>query len=125
MHELSICQALLTQVALVVGGRAADAVERITIEVGPLSGVDSGLLQRAFAVLRAGGLCDDAELSVQASNVIVACAECGVRTATPPNRLVCGECGGFRTAVVQGAELRLLRVEIRVADPVSASLVGT
>ena len=56
MHELSICSALLDQVSDLAGRRGASAVQRITIEVGPLSGVEPALQDAetlAFAVAAA------------------------------------------------------------------------
>ena len=123
MHELSVCQALLRQVAEIAKGRGASAVERITIEVGPLSGVEPELLAGAFAVLRAGGCAARALLLIESTTVTVSCVECGAQSQTDPNRLVCVVCGGFRTHIVAGNELRLRRLELRVPNSPSASVL--
>ena len=47
MHELSICQALIGQVEKVARENHAQRVVSIVIAVGPLSGVEPGLLERA------------------------------------------------------------------------------
>ena len=117
MHELSVCQALLTQVAAIAAGRGARLVERITIEVGPLSGVEPALLASAFAALRAGGCAAEAALSIESTAVAIRCMTCGTQSPTKPNRLVCAACGGFRTRIVAGDELRLRRVELRMPPP--------
>ncbi len=121
MHELSICQALLTQVADIAAARGAPAVERITIEVGPLSGVEPALLAHAFAVMRTGSCAADAVLSVETTAVAVSCLGCGARSQATPGRLVCSVCGGYRTSIVAGDELRLLRVELRSPELRSAT----
>ena len=123
MHELSVCQALLGQVAEIAERRGASAVERITIEVGPLSGIEPGLLASAFATLRAGGCAAQARLSIESTGVSISCLDCGERTPVEPNRLVCGACGGFRTRIIAGDELRLRGLELRVRRPRSASTV--
>ena len=97
--------------------RAADAVERIDIEVGPLSGVDATQLLQAFNVLRTGSVAAGARLVIEASGVCVECLECGARSDTVANRLVCKTCGGFRTRMIAGDELRLTRVTVRMPDP--------
>ncbi|MEP6884837.1 MAG: hydrogenase maturation nickel metallochaperone HypA [Gammaproteobacteria bacterium] len=125
MHELSVCQALLTQVAEIAADRGAIAVERIIIEVGPLSGVEAHSLLQAFAVARRGSCAADAVLSIEETPVVVLCLGCGVQTKTSPNRLVCAECGGYRTRIMAGDELRLRRVELRVAAAQSAGLALT
>lgn len=118
MHELSICQALLEQVADVAMSRNARCVERITIEVGPLAGVDPMLLARAFEIARAGTCASDATLRIESIAVNVLCHLCGARSEAAPNRLLCAECGAYQTRVVAGDEMRLRQVELRVAEPV-------
>jgi hydrogenase nickel incorporation protein HypA/HybF len=116
VHELSVCQALLTQVAEIAAGRGARMVERITIEVGPLCGVEPALLARAFVIARAGGCAAEAALLIESTSVTVSCVGCGAQSQVAPNRLICAMCGGFRTRVVAGDELRLRRVELRMPE---------
>jgi hydrogenase nickel incorporation protein HypA/HybF len=116
VHELSVCQALLMQVAVLARARDASAVERITIECGPLSGVEPDQLRDAFAIMRRGGIADRAQLLIECSVVIVLCEVCDAQSTVQPNRLVCAGCGGFRTRVVAGDELWLRRVEMNVPD---------
>jgi hydrogenase nickel incorporation protein HypA/HybF len=123
VHELSVCQALLTQVAEIAAGRGAVVVERITIEMGPLCGIESGLLASAFAVARAGGCAAEAALLIESTPVTIRCVSCGAQSNPKPNRLVCTVCGGFRTRIVAGDELRLRRVELRMPEPRPASAV--
>ena len=118
MHELSICQALLAQVTELAMSRGAQAVERITIEVGPLSGVDASLLASAFDIVRAGSCASQAFLCIEPIAIEVRCDVCGTQSAAVANRLVCASCGAYRTRVVAGDDLRLRRVELRVAGPV-------
>ncbi len=110
---MSVCQALLVQVAAIARQRGA-AVASITVEIGPLSGVDSAQLLLAFAVMRAGGNCATAVLLIETASVEVRCLSCGADSETLVNRLVCRACGGFRTRVIAGDELRLRRVELEV-----------
>jgi hydrogenase nickel incorporation protein HypA/HybF len=121
VHELSVCQALLAQVTEIVTGQGAANVARITIEVGPLSGVDAALLCAAFAILRKGSCAAAATLSVEATAVEIACLACGAQSPTAANRLVCPSCGGYRTRIVAGEELRLRRIELCVPQRSSAA----
>ncbi len=121
VHELSICQSLLSQVTEIAGDRGADEVVSIVIEVGPLSGVEPMLLAQAFAIARSGSCAAHAALSIESAAVAVACEGCGARSEVAANRLVCAVCGGYRTRIVAGDELRLRRVELRVPEPRTAS----
>lgn len=120
VHELSICLALLGQVTQIARDRGGLAIERITIEVGPLSGVEPTLLAGAFSMARAGGCAERAVLVIESTAVTVHCMSCGERSQTGANRLSCSACGGFSTRVVAGDELRLCRVELKT--PPSACL---
>jgi hydrogenase nickel incorporation protein HypA/HybF len=121
LHELSVCQALLTQISEIAANRGADAVERVVIEVGPLSGVEPTLLARAFTALCGGSCAAGAVLSIESPAVTIRCLACGAQSQAAPNRLLCAECGGYRTQIVTGDELRLRRVELRVPQPESST----
>ncbi len=123
MHELSICQALLVQVDQVMRAQgsphASRQVDRITVEVGPLAGVEPELLARAFSIARLGTASAQAELVIETSDITVLCLVCGQRSAAQVNRMLCAACGGFRTRLVEGDELRLCSVELRPDAPLA------
>ena len=116
MHELSVCQALLTAVAEIARQRGADVVDHITVEIGPLAGIEPGLLLNAFSIMRLGGMASGAELRIETIETRITCLTCGAQSTVPPNRLVCDGCGGFRTRVTAGDELRLRRVQMRLPE---------
>jgi hydrogenase nickel incorporation protein HypA/HybF len=121
VHELSVCQALLAQVTEIATDRGASVVQRITVEVGPLSGVEPALLASAFEIVRAGSCAAEATLSIQTMAVTIICMSCGAESQALPNRLLCAACGAYRTRVVGGDELRLRSVELGVPEPHAAS----
>ena len=116
MHELSICQALLTEVSRIAASHGARAVERVNVEIGRLSGVEPELLSRAFEIARFGTCAEHAVLSLAVLEITVRCADCGAASSARPNRLLCGACGGYRTQVLEGNELRLRAIELDVAE---------
>lgn len=122
MHELSVCQALIDEVARIATSREARAVGRITLEVGPLSGVEPELLARAFEIARVGTCAAGAELAIAVPEILVHCSECGASSRAQANRLLCASCGGYRTRVLEGDELRLRAVELDVPDAPPAPL---
>lgn len=111
MHELSICQAMLDQVDAIARAHGARQVEEITVAVGPLSGVEPDLLGNAFELARRG-CCAQAALRFEPAPVRVHCDDCGAEAECRPNALVCSACGGWRTHVVSGDQLLLLRVRL-------------
>lgn len=115
MHELSVCLALLEQVASIAAQKQSQRVARIELRVGPLSGVESELLRNAWPLASAGTIAVDAELVIEEAAVVVRCSACNSDTPARPNRLVCGQCGDFRTSLVSGDEMILQRVELELA----------
>lgn len=110
MHELSICQALISQVAQVARDKHAATVTDIYVDVGPLSGVEQPLLRNAFPLAAAGTVANNATLHLQPMPIRVRCEECGAESEVAANRLICAGCGDWRTNLLSGDELLLRRV---------------
>lgn len=112
MHELSVCLSLMQQIDSIVRDRNAARVTKITLDVGPLSGVEPELLRNAYPLAAAGTSAEGAELVMQTGDVVVRCSQCDSESTVAPNKLLCASCGDFRTRLVSGDELTLLRVEL-------------
>jgi hydrogenase nickel incorporation protein HypA/HybF len=117
MHELSVCQALIGEVAAVARARHAKSVSDIFVSVGPLSGVEHPLMQNAFPLAAAGTVASEATLHLEAMPVRVTCGECGEESEVSANRLVCKHCGDWRTQLISGDELLLQRVVLEGSGP--------
>jgi hydrogenase nickel incorporation protein HypA/HybF len=113
MHELSVCQSLLDQVCRIAAEHHAAAVDKIFLQVGPLSGVEPGLLQNAFPFARANTVAADAELVISMLPIRVKCQTCAAESDATANKLICAECGDWHTQLLSGDELLLERVELR------------
>lgn len=112
MHELSLCRALLKQLAEVMRRRPGTRIERVHVRVGPLSGVVPALLAHAFQVARADSVAPLAELVVEICPVRVRCQACATDSDALPNRLRCPRCGSAQTQLLSGTELELESVDL-------------
>ena len=121
MHELSVCQALMSQVEEIARREGASSVATIRLRIGPLSGVVPDLLKQAFTIARAGTLAESAELITELQPIRIRCLECDAESEAQPNRLLCGACGGFRTQVTSGDELLLASVELDIEDAAAST----
>ncbi|MBT8128615.1 MAG: hydrogenase maturation nickel metallochaperone HypA [Gammaproteobacteria bacterium] len=115
MHELAICQALMNQVESIAAERNAHSVVSIVVGMGPLSGVEAQLLKHAYPVASAGTVAEGAELVIESLPVRIKCTQCGSESDALPNKLVCKACGDWRTTLISGDELMLMRVELETA----------
>jgi hydrogenase nickel incorporation protein HypA/HybF len=111
MHELSICQALISQVQDIVRQRPG-RVERVRLGIGPLSGVDPRLLEDAYPLVCAGTCAEGSQLVIEPRSIRVRCRSCGGESDAAPNRLLCAACGDWHTDLVSGDELLLLQIEL-------------
>jgi hydrogenase nickel incorporation protein HypA/HybF len=120
VHELSICQALLQQVAAIAVAHRAQRVTAIRLGVGALAGVEPALLERAFTLARAGTLAAAADLIITTTAVAVSCRSCGRTAEVAVNRLSCPACGAIDVRVTRGEELILESLELDVEDDIAA-----
>mgnify|MGYP001818970867 CR=1 FL=1 len=116
MHELAICQSLMDQVESIALERNAQSVTSIVIAMGPLSGVEAQLLKNAYPIASSGTVAEDAELIIEHLPVRVKCTQCGSESDALPNKLVCKQCGDWRTTLVSGDEMMLMSVELEKAN---------
>lgn len=115
MHELAICQALLSEVERIARAHGARSVLRIAVDVGPLSGVEGPLLERAFTIARAGTLAATARLELRTAALRLRCTRCDRQWQAEGRELACAVCGDFRTELLGGDELLLRDVEMEDA----------
>ena len=112
MHELSICQSLMNQIESIVLEKKAQSVTSIVIAMGPLSGVEAQLLKNAYPIASAGTVAENAELIIETLPIRVKCNQCGSESDATANKLVCKQCGDWRTTLISGDELMLMSVEL-------------
>jgi hydrogenase nickel incorporation protein HypA/HybF len=116
VHEFSVCQNLLQQVEALAHTHRAQAVNRIRLQIGPLSGIEAALLTQAFTVACAGTVAAGAVLETESLPVRVRCTTCGADSDATPNRLLCGVCGDWHTELLSGDEMLLASVELELEE---------
>lgn len=121
MHELSVCLALMQQVERIAREHEAESVDRIMLQVGPLSGVEAPLLERAWPLASTGTIAQKAQLVIETAPVRVRCTQCDAVSKVAPNRLLCSACGDFRTRLISGDEMLLVNLELSKAQPANAA----
>ena len=112
MHEYSVCLALLEQVERIAREHRARRVDRIVLQLGPLSGVEAPLLEHAWPLAAAGSIAVDAKLVIDTAPVRVRCTQCGAESEAQANRLLCASCGDYRTRLISGDEMLLANLEL-------------
>lgn len=113
MHELSIGRAMLEQATSIMLQQRATAVTTITLQIGPLSGVEPALLVTAYEQLRIDTVAENANLIIHAMPVRIWCEFCqSSPDVVPAGRLACPRCGNMRTMLIGGDEMLLEAVDL-------------
>jgi len=112
MHEVGIMENTLAMALKRAADEGAHRIHRLTMRIGPLSGVVPEALEFAFDVLRRGTIADAATLAVEHVPIICGCSTC--RIEFQPNDLFCEcpRCHHPSGDVRQGRELELASLEV-------------
>lgn len=113
MHELAVCQDIISQVATIARDNHAIAVDVIALQIGPLSGIEIPLLASAFTIASAGTVAEEAELKIEAMPIRVRCHACHTESVVNQNRLLCKQCGDWQTQLISGDEMILRQIELK------------
>jgi hydrogenase nickel incorporation protein HypA/HybF len=110
MHEYSIASSLLAMAQEQVAKHAAQRVVGLDLRVGELAGVEVGLLETAWSLVRERSCCEGVDLVITSVEARWECTRCGERIARG-GLLSCPACG-VKALLVRGDELFLDRIEM-------------
>ncbi len=112
MDSLSITREMLKQLIQEAESKGATRIKRIVLEVGEMSGLDSGELQRNFDLLSRDTLAEGATLSITEIPLNVRCLSCSAEYTASGYQLRCAACGSVASELVSGNELRVKEMEV-------------
>ena len=111
MHELSIAQAIVEQVAQIAREHTG-RILCVTVSIGQLSGVDGEALDFAFPLAAEGTPAAGAKLIIEPVPAQVLCRSCGREFEPDFLAWVCDRCGASDVELKGGRELLINSVEI-------------
>ena len=113
MHELSIAMEILDIVEKEAVKHDASVVRQVNLRVGDLSGVETESLAFSFdAVKGEKELTRETVLVIQRLPVKIRCTPCNKVLNGSGHRVICPQCEGFDTQLLQGEELEIADIEI-------------
>ena len=122
VHELAICEAVLKQALDIAAEQNARHIGRITLHIGPLTGVEPDLVRLAFPLVAAGTACEDAVLEIEPLSVNMRCPIWGALAEFASNRPLCAQCATWCADLISGDEHLLARIELQDEAAVDAGL---
>lgn len=115
MHEQSLVRSLLKQVDQLRIDNDAISVGMVTVELGPLSGVEPELIAVAFRELVSDYFDEQPTLNIRLVPLQVRCRSCRHESAVENITLECPECSSTKVQIIRGDEFRLLDVSMQVS----------
>jgi len=113
LHELSIALEILDIVEKEARIHGASAVREVSLRVGDLSGVEVEPLTFSFdTVKKERELTRETVLEIDRVPVKIRCLPCGREYYNADHRVLCPQCQGFETQLLQGEELEIEEIEI-------------
>ena len=110
MHELGICDAMLKMVRGIMKDEEITQVQRITVEVGTLSGVMPDYLADCWVAVTDGTELQEAEFVIEELTGTAACMDCGEEFPADLNDLSCPKCRGKKLVPLTGRDLTLKEI---------------
>lgn len=112
MHEMSICESILGLLRDQAQSQNFSKVERVCLEIGPLSGVEIEALKFGFDVVMRDTLADGARLEIIETAGTAWCMPCGHSVTIKQRFDACPDCGSHQLQVTGGEELRIKELEV-------------
>jgi hydrogenase nickel incorporation protein HypA/HybF len=112
MHEMALCQGLMTLIDDQRRREPFTAVRRVQLAVGALGHVDPRALEFAFSVHAHDTVAEHATLEIIEVPGAAWCMNCDQRVELPARTEACPQCEGYQLIVQQGEELKLTELEV-------------
>ncbi len=112
MHEMSICESLVSIIEEQAVAQSFSRVNIVRLEVGALAGVEVDALRFSFDVVTRNGIADGAKLDVIELPVTGWCMPCASAVTVRQRYDACPDCGSYQIQITGGEELRIKEMEV-------------
>lgn len=113
MHELSICESILSLALNTAAGAGAKKITRIRVRHGELRAIVPELMSHYFRFLAKDTIAAGAELEMEAVPARARCGSCGEEYRIEGFKFQCPSCGAQAPEILQGMELFMEDIEVR------------
>lgn len=114
MHELSLMMQLAEIAEEEARRHGGEAIERIRVRIGSLSGVDPEALMMAGEVVCSEGILAGAHLELEIIEARAFCIPCNISFEVSDGVCLCPRCGTISPELLQGGELELASLQLRL-----------
>ena len=112
MHEMSICESIVSVIEAQAVAQSFSRVDRVRLAIGPLVGVEIDALLFSFDVVTRGGIAAASTLEVIELPVQGWCMPCAKSVPVKQRYDPCPDCGSYQIQITGGDELRIKDMEV-------------
>jgi hydrogenase nickel incorporation protein HypA/HybF len=112
MHEMSICESLISIIEQQAIAQSFNKVNRVRLEIGALAGVETEALRFSFDVVTRGGIAENAALEIIELPTSGWCMPWAKDVAVQEGFDACPDCGSYQIQITGGEELRIKDMEV-------------
>jgi len=109
MHELSIAQSILAELARVKEAGTLSGIARVNLAIGKLSSVNCEALREALAIVTRDTFLENASIVFEEVEPKVRCTGCG--EVFEFGRMHCPKCRSCDKEIISGCELAIRSIE--------------
>ena len=93
-------------------GEDDEAIERIVVYLGPLSGVEQDSFEFCFPTAAQGTKAENAELIIEKAPLVLSCRACGAESRPKKLKLQCEKCSSPEVDITSGREFIVKSMEV-------------
>ncbi len=112
MHEMSICESILSVIERQAAAQEFSRVRRVRLEIGPLAGVELQALRFSFDVVTRDSIAEGAALEIIDMPITAWCMPCARSVEVRQRYDACPRCGSHQVQITGGEELRIKDMEV-------------
>lgn len=112
MHEMSLCESLLTILEEHASSQGFSRVKTVWLEIGKLAAVENDAMRFCFDAVTRGSLAEGARLEIIEIPGQAWCRACGRTVAVAERFAQCPDCGGWQLQLTAGDEMRIKELEV-------------
>lgn len=112
MHEISLCESIREVIEDEAKTSGFTRVNRVWLEVGPLSCVEPEALRFGFDAVMSGSVAEGASLDIATPQAKARCPACNHECTVERRYETCPCCGLPGLELIRGDELRIKKLEV-------------
>ncbi len=111
MHEFALAKEIIEITQKSVQKANKQKVTKITLEIGPLSGVEEPALFTALESLMLNSCLSSAKIEIYHTKALAYCEECKKEFEIKELFSLCPYCNGYQKKILNGKEFNILSIE--------------